>query len=489
METQTTTTTAATTGATTTSSSSSNPVFYGPECNADCPCYTQAATTTHSTTTTTTPSEPDTPPANMFLSFSNPPPAHPKLAFLDRFLTLWVLLAMVIGLLVGYFEPSVGEALQSVTVGQVSLPVAIGLILMMLPVFAKVPFENLRRVVAEDGGEGGMLRQQVGLSMVLNWVVGPLLMTALGWAMLPDLPEYRAGLILVGLARCIAMVALWNTLAGGSITYCAILIALNSLFQIITYSPLAALLIGVLSSDSTYTNVALFFWEVTQSVLVFLGIPLVVGLLLRYGLRSWAGPVWFDTVFMPRFSPCALLGLLYTIVVLFCVQGRVVINNIGAVARVAVPMFCYFNLMFFSALYISYRLKFPYSLAVTQAFTAASNNFELAIAIAVATFGVTSPAAIAATVGPLLEVPVLLALVYVVLAIRGKWDRWIGATPVAGRGESNNWDDGGSMVLGSSGNGGCVGGSGDSDADGGDGSDVVPLVSRQHDDDDDESGV
>lgn len=349
---------------------------------------------------------------------------RPHLAFLDRFLTLWVLLAMIIGLLVGNYAPSVGAALQNITVGRVSIAVALGLILMMLPVFAKVPFENIRAVVREDG-----LRHQIGLSMLLNWVVGPLLMTGLAWAALPDLPEYRAGLILVGLARCIAMVALWNTLAGGSLTYCAILIALNSFFQIITYSPLAALLVGVLSSDSAYADVTLFFWEVTKSVLVFLGIPLVIGLLLRYGLRRHVGEQWFNDVFLPRFSPVALIGLLYTILVLFCVQGEVVVNNIGAVARVAVPMFFYFLLMFFSAFYISYRMGFTYALAVTQAFTAASNNFELAIAIAVSTFGVTSPAAIAATVGPLLEVPVLLALVYVVLAIRPYYEKRIPNRP------------------------------------------------------------
>lgn len=363
-------------------------------------------------------------------SHQAPPPSDSiikQLSILDRFLSVWVFLAMVVGLLIGYFEPSVGQALQSVSISSVSVPVALGLILMIIPVFCKVPFENLKPVFAATD-----VRMQLMFSAVMNWILGPFLMMALGWATLPDLPDYRNGLILIGLARCIAMVALWNSLAHGSIEYCAILIAMNSLFQMLFYSPLAVLLIGVISNGhSGYSDMLPFFRSVTISVLIYLGIPLVLGVSTRYTLRRVAGNVWYDSVFIPRFSPLALGGLLYTIVVLFAVQGRDVINEIGPASRVAVPMLLYFMIMFSVTLLLAYYFRFPYKLAVTQAFTASSNNFELAIAIAVGTFGVTSPAAVAAVVGPLIEVPVLLFLVSVALRLQPWWERNV-PTPVVG---------------------------------------------------------
>ena len=327
---------------------------------------------------------------------------------------------MATGLLVGYFVPSVSDAFQSASIGSVSLPVALGLIVMLLPVFCKVPYEILSHLFATR-----TFREQTVFSAVLNWVIGPLMMTGLAWAALPDLPDYRDGLILIGLARCIAMVALWNTLAEGSIEYCAILIAMNSIFQLIFYAPLAVLCIGVLSGNSKVGSNKLptFFWNVTESVLIFLGIPLVIGVAIRYSLRNYMGSPWFDRVFIPRFSPLALVGLLYTVVVLFAVQSRDIINNIGSVLRVAVPLLCYFMLMFTLTLLLAYYFKFSYPYAVTQAFTASSNNFELAIAIAIGTFGVTSPTAVAAVVGPLIEVPVLLSLVYFALWLQPWWSR------------------------------------------------------------------
>ncbi len=272
------------------------------------------------------------------------------------------------------------------------------------------------------------LFKQLNISIALNWLVGPLLMTALAWATLPDLPAHRNGVILVGLARCIAMVLLWNNLANGSAHYCTILVAVNSCLQLLLYSPMAVLFISILSTpgstpDGHNPGMLAFFWLVAQGVLVFMGVPFVLGVCIRYGVRALAGVEWFERVFVPRFSPLALVGLLYTIFVLFAVQGRDIVNQIGPVARVAVPMALYFALMFGSTLLLARRLNLSYALAVTQAFTASSNNFELAIAIAVATFGVTSPEALAAVVGPLIEVPVMLAMVSVALRMQPWWER------------------------------------------------------------------
>jgi len=371
--------------------------YYGPECNMDCPCLKQSR-------------------------FSSPSPSSllKRLNLLDRYLSIWILMMMVCGLLVGYFAPAVGQALLSVTIGgDVPLPVALGLIIMLLPVFCKVPYERLRGLFKSRG-----LGRQIGFSLVLNWLIGPALMTALAWATLPDLEHYRNGVILVGLARCIAMVLVWNSLAGGSPEYCTILVAVNSCLQLLLYSPMTVLFVNIMSEggdNSSSGNISLFFWQVTQSVLIFLGIPFVAGVLIRYTLLWFTSRKWFEEIFVPRFSPLALLGLLYTIFVLFAAQGHEIVLQIVPVIRVAVPMLLYFLIMFFSTLLLAKFLHFPYDLAVTQAFTASSNNFELAIAIAVATFGTTSPEALAATVGPLIEVPVLLALVHVALKIQSRW--------------------------------------------------------------------
>ncbi|KAI7841530.1 hypothetical protein COHA_004701 [Chlorella ohadii] len=334
------------------------------------------------------------------------------LSWVERLLTLWILLAMVVGVLLGNFT-GISSALETATVGGVSLPIAVGLWLMMWPVLAKVRYELL----------GGMFRQramwgQLGMSAALNWLVGPALMTGLAWAALPDMPGYRNGVIMVGLARCIAMVLIWNQLAHGSAEYCAVLVAVNSVLQVLLYAPLALFYLTLISRQSG--EYAAPFWLVARSALIFLGIPLAAALATRYALLAAKGRRWYDRVFCPLVAPVSLLSLLYTIIVLYALQGARVVAQLGTIARVAVPLLVYFALMWAAALAAARCLRWPYDLAVTQAFTAASNNFELAIAVAVGTFGVDSQEALAATVGPLVEVPVLLALVYVALWLRSR---------------------------------------------------------------------
>ncbi|KAJ3074893.1 hypothetical protein HK102_005709, partial [Quaeritorhiza haematococci] len=314
---------------------------------------------------------------------------------------------MVVGVLLGYYVPSVRTAFDSAKIFEVSVPIAVGLLWMMYPVLCKVRYEELSKIFSTPE-----VWKQLGVSMVLNWIIGPLLMTGLAWATLPDLPGYRSGVILVGIARCIAMVLIWNQLAGGDAEYCAILVAVNSVFQILLYSPFAYLF-GVVIGGGSSVNVNI--WMVTRSVLIFLGIPLLAGIITRFTFRSllkkWFGPVWFDKKFMPIIGPTALLGLCFTVLVMFCLQGRRIIEEIGQVLRVCVPLLIYFTILFFLTFALCRYLKFPYTLSVTQAFTASSNNFELAIAVAIATYGIDSQEALATTVGPLIEVPVLLGLV------------------------------------------------------------------------------
>jgi len=336
-----------------------------------------------------------------------------EMSWIDRLLPIWIILAMVLGVLLGYYVPAVKQGLQVSEIGGVSLPIAIGLWWMMLPVLTKVRYELLGVLLSQK-----RIAYQFFISFVLNWLIGPALMTALAWACLPDLPAYRNGVVMVGLARCIAMVLIWNQLARGDGDLCAVMVAFNSVLQILLYAPLSLFYLNVVSGSSA-ANVA--FWTVAKSVLLFLGIPLVAGILLRVLIIGLAGRKWFETKFMPYFGPTALLALVYTIIVMFASQGDKIVGEIGNVARVAVPMTIYFFIMFFSSLAISWWAKFQYSYAVTQAFTAASNNFELAIAVSVGTFGVESSEALAATVGPLVEVPVLLALVYVALWVYSKW--------------------------------------------------------------------
>lgn len=342
-----------------------------------------------------------------------------SLSLLDRLLPFWIIGAMILGVVLGYFT-DIGTVLDVVQVDTVSLPIAIGLWLMMWPVLCKVRYELLWKLLREKG-----VWQQMVTSLALNWLVGPLLMTGLAWATLPDLPGYRAGVIMVGLARCIAMVLIWNQLARGNPEYCAVLVAVNSVMQIVLYAPLALFYLQVVSRQFLGNGQTLHigFWQVCRSVLIFLGAPLVAGIVTRYSVIALFGKECFDK-FMVYFGPVALLALIYTVIVLFGLQGHRVISEIGDVFRVAVPMLLYFSIMWTGTVLIAWRAGYTYDKAVTQAFTASSNNFELAIAIAVGTFGIDSQEALAATVGPLIEVPVLLALVYVALWLKKKF-AWV----------------------------------------------------------------
>ncbi|KFY41896.1 hypothetical protein V495_04739 [Pseudogymnoascus sp. VKM F-4514 (FW-929)] len=336
--------------------------------------------------------------------------AFKSLGLLDRFLAVWIFLAMAIGIILGNFVDNVGPALQKGTFVGVSIPIAVGLLVMMYPILCKVQFETLHLVFRERE-----IWIQILFSIILNWIIAPLIMLSLSWAFLPDKPSLREGLILVGIARCIAMVLIWTSLAGGSTSYCAILVAINSLLQMVLFAPLAILYITIISRG---TASPISYSTAAQSVAVFLGIPLGAAILTRFALRRFCGADWYDRVFVRFISPLSLIGLLFTILVLFASQGHNVVHQIVSVVRVAAPLIVYFALIFFFTLLACYKLGFGYKVSTTQAFTAASNNFELAIAVAVAAFGPDSEQALAATVGPLVEVPVLLALVYVV--------KWVG---------------------------------------------------------------
>ncbi len=342
-------------------------------------------------------------------------PVLRRLSRLDRFLPLWIFVAMALGLLLGRAWPGLGAVLDRVQVAGVSVPIAIGLLWMMYPVLAKVRYETI-------GGHLGDTKL-LGTSLLFNWVLGPIVMFALAWAFLPDMPEYRNGLILIGLARCIAMVLIWNSLACGSNELAAVLVALNSVFQIITYSFLGWLFLtvvpGWMGAESTVVDVSM--GEIARSVGIFLGVPLVAGYLTRKLLVARKGGAWYDGVFMPKFGPTALVGLLYTIVLMFAMQGNRILSLPLDVLRIAVPLTIYFFVMFGLAFWLSKRFGFDYESTASLSFTAAGNNFELAIAVAVATFGITSGEALAAVVGPLIEVPVLVGLVYVSLWARRRY--------------------------------------------------------------------
>jgi len=336
-----------------------------------------------------------------------------RLSTLDRFLPLWIGAAMALGLVLGRTVPTLDDALSAVEVDGVSLPIAIGLLVMMYPVLAKVRYTEIGHVTAD--------RRLLVSSIFLNWVLGPALMFALAWLLLPDLPEYRTGLIIVGLARCIAMVLIWNDLACGDREAAAILVALNSVFQIVTFAALGyfylEVLPGWLGLPQT-SGLEVSMWQIAKSVLIFLGIPLLAGYLTRtFGERA-KGRDWYEAKFLPRIGPAALYGLLFTIVILFALQGDTIIAQPLDVARIALPLLAYFALMWAGAFALGYRLGLSYERNTTLAFTAAGNNFELAIAVAIVVFGVTSGQALAGVVGPLIEVPVLVALVYVALWAR-----------------------------------------------------------------------
>lgn len=342
-------------------------------------------------------------------------PVAQRLSRLDRYLPLWIGLAMMSGLLLGRVVPDLDDALSAVEVAGVSLPIAIGLLTMMYPVLAKVRWGSAGVAVGD--------RRTLGLSLVLNWVLGPALMFALAWALVPDLPEFRTGLILVGLARCIAMVLIWNDLAGGHRELAAVLVAINSVFQILAFSLLGWFYLdalpGWLGLDTDGIEVSTA--EIALSVMIFLGVPLAAGVISRIvGVRR-RGVEWFEETFLPRIGPLALYGLLFTVVVLFALQGDSITRRPFDVARIAVPLLAYFVVMWFGALVASRRLGLDYERSTSVAFTAAGNNFELAIAVAIGVFGVTSGQALAGVVGPLIEVPVLVGLVYVALALKTRW--------------------------------------------------------------------
>jgi ACR3 family arsenite transporter len=338
-----------------------------------------------------------------------------RLSLLDRFLPAWIGLAMAVGLLLGRLIPHLNDWLDTVKIGTVSLPIAIGLLAMMYPVLAKVRYTKIGEIATD--------RKLMVTSLVLNWIIGPALMFALAWLLLPDLPQYRTGLIIIGLARCIAMVLIWNDLACGDREAAAVLVAINSVFQIVAYSVLGyfylQLLPGWLGLDTATLDVTM--WDIAKIVLVFLGIPLAAGFLTRTWGERVRGVDWYERRFIPRIAPWALYGLLFTIVVLFALQGETITSRPLDVARIALPLLAYFGIMWVVSFAIGLWLRLSYEKNTTVAFTAASNNFELAIAVAIGVFGVTSGEALAGVVGPLIEVPVLVGLVYVALWARKRF--------------------------------------------------------------------
>ncbi|GAA3624975.1 ACR3 family arsenite efflux transporter [Streptomyces chitinivorans] len=339
-----------------------------------------------------------------------------RLSTLDRFLAVWILAAMAAGLGLGRLVPGLNDALSRVEIGGISLPIALGLLVMMYPVLAKVRYDRLEAVTGD--------KRLMVSSLVVNWIVGPAVMFALAWIFLPDLPEYRTGLIIVGLARCIAMVIIWNDLACGDREAAAVLVALNSVFQVLAFGLLGWFYLDLLPGwlglgDGAALDISA--WEIAANVAVFLGVPLLAGYLTRRLGEQRMGRTAYEQRLLPRLGPWALYGLLFTIVVLFALQGKTITSQPLDVARIALPLLVYFALMFFGTFALGKAIGLAYERTTTLAFTAAGNNFELAIAVAIATFGVTSGQALAGVVGPLIEVPVLIALVYVALAWRRKF--------------------------------------------------------------------
>ncbi|MDJ0361467.1 ACR3 family arsenite efflux transporter [Rhodococcus sp. H29-C3] len=353
---------------------------------------------------------------------SDHPAVVGKLSTLDRFLPVWIGVAMVIGLALGRLIPGLNNALSTISIDGVSLPIAVGLLIMMYPVLAKVRYDRLETVTGD--------KRLLAGSLVLNWVLGPALMFALAWLFLPDLPEYRTGLIIVGLARCIAMVIIWNDLACGDREAAAVLVAINSVFQVFMFAVLGWFYLSVLPGwlGLEQTTIEASPWQIAKSVLIFLGIPLIAGFASRYLGERTKGREWYESNFIPKIGPWALYGLLFTIVILFALQGDRITSQPMDVVRIALPLLVYFAVMWGGGYALGAAMGLGYARTTTLAFTAAGNNFELAIAVAIATYGATSGQALAGVVGPLIEVPVLVGLVYVSLSLR---KRFISASPTA----------------------------------------------------------
>lgn len=330
---------------------------------------------------------------------------QPKLKFLDRYLTLWIFIAMVLGVTIGYIFPNMSVFVERMSIGTTNIPLAIGLIIMMFPPLAKVDYALLPQAFKN--------KKVIGISLILNWVIGTVLMFGLAVLFLHDEPDYMSGLILIGLARCIAMVIVWSDLAKANREYTAMLVALNSIFQVLSYSFLVWLFINILPSKLGLANfnVSVSMIEVTQSVMIYLGVPFLIGFIMRYTLIKKKGIEWYNRVFVPKISPITLYALLFTIVVMFSLKGDKILELPLDVIKVAIPLVIYFALMFFISFFINKAMKVPYDKNASISFTATGNNFELAIAVSIAIFGIHSPQAFVGVIGPLVEVPVLILLV------------------------------------------------------------------------------